>query len=103
MPTKTPRLNVTLSPEVRAALERLSVVSGIAASQFVAQVMQDSLPVLEAMIAAFEAAKRSPRQAADLMRGVVSGAMASAAQEQLRFDAHVREPRLRKRPRKNDR
>jgi hypothetical protein len=32
------------------------------------------------------------------MRGVVSGTMAAAAQEQLRFDAHVRKPRLRKRP-----
>lgn len=101
MPTKKPRLNVTLSEEVRAALERLSRVSGIAASQFVGQVMQDSLPVLDAMAAAFEAAKRSPREAADLMRGVVSATMAAAAQEQLRFDAQVRKPRLRKRPQRD--
>ena len=100
MPTKKARLQVTLSPEARAALERFSQVSGVASSQFITKMVDDALPLIESMTRAFETAKKAPQQAADIMREATHTAMARAAQETLAFDAHVKRRRLRKRPTK---
>lgn len=101
MPTKKTRLAVTLTPESRAALERLHEASGIAASQFVAQVVHDSVPVFDAMATAFVAAKKSPARAAEVMRELLGKAHMDVAQYQLALDeAIARRPRrkLRRRP-----
>ncbi len=98
MPTKKPRLNISLTPASRAALERFAAVSGIAAAQFVAKIVEDSIPVIESMTEAFEVARRSPQQASNVMRDSVTDAMVRAAQTHLQLDSSVRQRPLRKRP-----
>jgi hypothetical protein len=98
VPTKKPRLNITLSPAARSALERFSQISGIAASQFISKIVEDSIPVIDSMTAAFEVARKSPIKAAQIMSDMTHVAMVNVAQESLAFEAEVRKPRLRKRP-----
>lgn len=102
MPTKKPRLAVTLTPESRAALERLSDVSGIASSQFISQLMHDAIPVVEAMTRSFEEAKKSPQRAAQIMQELLTDAHVEIAQQQLAFEsARAKKKRkLRRRPAK---
>lgn len=101
MPRPRNRLNVTLSPEVMRALSDLSEVSGIAASSFVATVMNDSLPVIEAMTQAFRQAKAAPLKAAETMQDVMQRTIFSAAQESLALSERARKAeRIRKTTRK---
>lgn len=102
MPTKKPRLAVTLSPESRASLERLSKASGIAASQFISQIVHDAIPVIDAMTRSFEEAKKSPQRAAEIMRDLITHAQVEAAQHQLALDAAIakKKRKLRRRPTK---
>lgn len=93
-----PRLYVTLTPPTREALERFTEATGIASSQFAAQILDGAVPVIEATTEAFRLAKRSPERAADLMRDVLSSAMVSAAQEKLELDEASKSAKLRKRP-----
>lgn len=104
-PRKTParpprtRLNVSLTPESRAALERFSEATGIASSQLIRSVMHDAIPVIEAMTEAMAIAKTAPQQAADLMTHQLLTASARAAQLNIELQDTVKQKRLRKRPR----
>lgn len=99
MPTKKPRLAITLSPESRAALERLTEASGIASSQFVSQLVHDAVPVLDAMTRSFIAAKKSPQRAAEIMQELLIDAHVEVAQHQLALDGVKKKKRkLRRRP-----
>lgn len=93
------RLNVSLSPESRASLERFSEVTGIAASQLIRSVMHDSIPVIDAMTEALSVVKSSPQKAADVMGQQLLAASFKAAQGKLELDEAVAQ-KLRKRPRK---
>jgi hypothetical protein len=92
------RLAVTLTPDSRAALERLSEASGIAASQFVAKLVHDSIPVLEAMTRAFAVAKENPGKAVDAMGAALEKAMVEAAQMHLSLSRDTPGKKLRRRP-----
>jgi len=96
--TSKPRLNITLTSESRAALEKFSEVSGLAASQFVAQIVHDCIPLIESMTHAFELARKSPQAASDAMRDVLNQSMVQAAQHSLAFDKIRPGRKLRKRP-----
>lgn len=98
MPTAKARMYVTLTPATRAALDRFTAATGIASSQFAAQILDGSVPVIDATTEAFKIAKRSPAAAASRMSEVLGQAMVAAAQEKLELDdAAVTKP-LRKRP-----
>lgn len=56
MPTKNPRLSVTLNLETAAILDRLSVLTGNSKSAMVADLLQSSVPVFERMATVLEAA-----------------------------------------------
>lgn len=99
MPTTKPRLNVTLSPESRVALERFSQVTGMASSSFIAKLVHDAIPVINATADAIEIAKRSPAKAAALMNQAVVGGITEVVQAQLELDQRTRiGKKLRKRP-----
>jgi hypothetical protein len=98
MPTKKPRLNVTLTPESRAALERLTEASGIAASQFVASIVHDSIPIIEATAKAMALAKSNPQRAAALMNEVISETQGEM--DQVKLDFAEQRKKLRRRPRR---
>lgn len=92
------RLNVTLTPESRAALERFSASTGIAAAQLIRSLMHDAIPVVDAMTDAMAIAKSSPQKAADLMTAQLLSATAKASQAKLDLDEAAKEPKMRRRP-----
>jgi len=93
------RMGLTLSPEAFAALDRFTEVTGYAASSFCAQVIEDSLPVVEAMTQAFIKARTSPVQAAKIMDSEFVRTLAHAAQTKLAFEDSARQRKPRKSPR----
>lgn len=102
MATIKPRLSVTLSPESRAALERFSEASGIAASQFITGIVHDAIPVIEAMTESFRIARSQPERAAELMTAQLLRATTMAAQVKLELDDAATAPKPRRRPVKRD-
>jgi hypothetical protein len=94
------RLNITFTPEGHAALERLAETTGIAISQYVASLIHDSIPVIDATCNAIALAKKSPHQAADIMNSELVRALHMAAQAKLDLDDAVKEKKLRRRPRR---
>ena len=96
------RLNVSLSPESRAALERFSEASGIAASQFITGMVHDAIPVIDAMAESFRIARSQPERAADLMTAQLLRASSLAAQAKLEFDGSPSTRKPRRRPVKRD-
>lgn len=98
MPTKPkPRLAISLTVESRAALERLTQASGIAASQYIASLVHESIPVIEATANALEIAKRSPKQAADILNSEFIRGVTKASQAKLELDERINK-KMRKRP-----
>jgi hypothetical protein len=91
-------MSITFTPESRAALERFSQVTGIAASQFVTNIIHDAIPVIEATTKAFEIARTSPQAAAELMTSELLRVQALAAQEHLALAGEVVRRRPRRRP-----
>jgi len=100
MPTKLPRISVTLSAETKAAYDRLGEVSGIAASQFISQILHDSIPLIEAMTRSFLEAKKSPLRAAEIMQEAMTSAHIELAQHSLALDSAItkKKRKMRKRP-----
>lgn len=98
MATDKPRLSVTLTPESRAALERLSEASGVAASQFISTLVHDSIPLIDATAKAFQIARTQPQKAAELLGAELVRAQILAAQGKLELDQAVSRRKLRKRP-----
>ena len=94
------RLNVSLTPESRAALERFSASTGIAAAQLIRSIMHDAIPIIDAMTQAMSIAKTAPQEAADLMTSQLLSATAKATQASLDLDEASKEPKLRRRPAK---
>lgn len=91
------RMALTLSPEVHAALDRFSAVTGVAASSYIASMVEDALPVIEATTRALEAAKRNPQQAADILNETLVATVAKAAQGQLELDEAIKDRKRRRR------
>lgn len=94
------RLNVSLTPESRASLERFSASTGMAAAQLIRSFMHDAIPVIDAMTEALSLAKTAPQQAADLMTAQLLSATSKAAQAKLDLDEAAKEPKMRRRPSK---
>ena len=88
---------ITMTPEGRAALERLSAASGIASGQFVAKLVHDSIPVIDAMTQAFTVAKTHPERALEGFKDVIASAMVQGAQTSLELNQPTH-TKLRKRP-----
>lgn len=93
-----PRLNVSLTPESRASLERFSATTGIAAAQLIRSIMHDAIPVVDAMTEAMAIAKSAPQQAADLMTEQLLSVASRAAQSKFDLDEAVQDRKLRRRP-----
>jgi hypothetical protein len=101
MATTKPRMSITLTPEARAALERLSVVSGIAASSYISGLVHDAIPVINATADALALAKKQPQRAAEIMNEQLVRVVGLAAQGKLELEEAVeKRKRMRRRPRK---
>jgi predicted DNA-binding protein len=73
MPTKNPRISVTLTNELSDILGSMSDLTGTSKSALVAELLQQSLPVFERMVAALAAAKTLQAQAGGGMAEIGEG------------------------------
>lgn len=96
MPTHKPRIAVTLSPEAHAALKRFTAVTGMAASSFVAGMVEDAIPVIVATAEAITHAKTSPKAAAEKMNGVMTKVVGEVVSAQMDFERAANKKRLRR-------
>lgn len=98
MPTKRPRINVTISPELDTALQAFREASGMAPSSLISQLLSETVPVVLAMTEAYKLAKKSPAAAAARMRDVVQDAHIGIAQLQLDMAPKRKRRKLRASP-----
>lgn len=73
MPTKNPRLSVTLTPELGAVLDRLSALTGNSKSALVADLLGEAVPIFQRMITVLEAAHTLKAQASGGMAEIGAG------------------------------
>lgn len=85
MPTKLPRMGLSLTPELHASLMKLSKASGTSASVFVVEMLSTALPAIEALTTALEMAKIDPAQGLALAVRNMVQVQADVNQEQLLF------------------
>ena len=72
MPTKNPRVLVTLKPDTKRSLERLSEASGDSQSKIVSDLLDFYMPVLEGMYEqAMELKKKHMNEIKELQDGMV--------------------------------
>jgi hypothetical protein len=76
MPTKNPRLTITLQPALAAQLRRLSELTGNSQSALIAELLEGSGPVFDRMIQVLEAADTVKQS----IKGKVADDMQQAAE-----------------------
>lgn len=99
MPTKNPRISVTLSPEAKVALDALSEAAGVSASSFIGGLVHDAIPVIEATTRAIAAARTQPQKAADILNEQVVRANVLLAQQQLELADAIKTRKMRRKRR----
>ena len=83
---RSPRIQVTLSPEVMAILDELSSLTGQGKATIVSGMMSEALPMLHGLADALRLVKSAPREAQHIISRVANEATMKLAQEQLSFD-----------------
>ena len=83
---RSPRLQLTLSPEVMAALEEISELTGMGKATVVSDLMSEMLPMLHGNIEALRLVKEAPREAQALMARKANEAVMKLTQAQMEFD-----------------
>ena len=81
MPTQNPRISVTLTPEVSAILRRVSELADKSQSAFVAELLEQSVPVFQRMVRILEAAKAAKASGASDLVGNLDEAQARIEQQ----------------------
>lgn len=99
MPSKLPRISVSLSIEAKVALDALSEAAGVSASSFVGGLIQDAIPIIEATTRAIAAARTQPQKAADILNEQVVKANVMLAQQQLELADAIKVRKMRRKRR----
>jgi predicted DNA-binding protein len=81
MPTKKPRMILTLEPETKAILDELSEVAGKPASTFISEMLSEAAEAMfRPMIEALRLAKNQKEQAWDVLNHALAKSQHNAAQ-----------------------
>jgi len=86
MPTKKPRLNLTLDPELAALLDRFAEVTGSSKASFVVSMLREAMPVMEGTIQAVEIARKNPAKSFDDFSDLLMANMVTAQQMRLELE-----------------
>lgn len=89
MPTKVPRVAVTLTPEARKLVEEVGALTNRSHSAIVSELLDAALPALQAVRDALRVIADQPREAQRLMERVTNQALVDVAQAQLDLDAAI--------------
>ena len=88
-PNRSPRIQVTPSPEAMALLDELSTLSGQARAALVSELVDAALPALKVTLDALRLVKAQPAEAQRLLSEFASHQTAALAQAQLDFGRAV--------------
>lgn len=71
MPTKKPRIAVTLDPNIYETVKRLGELQGVSGGRVIAELLETIHPPLMRTVALLEAARDAPRQVTEGLRGTI--------------------------------
>ncbi len=89
MAAKQKRLQVTLSPEVRALVEEVHQLTGTPRAAIVAEILDEIAPAFQNTIHALRIVKEQPREAQRLIQNFANEAIGKATQASLDLDAAI--------------
>ena len=89
MAAKQKRLQVTLSPEVRALVEEVHQLTGTPRAAIVSEMLDEIAPVFQNTIHALRIVKEQPREAQRLIQNFVNEAIGRATQATLDLDSAI--------------
>ena len=89
MAAKQKRLQVTLSPEVRALVEELHQLTGTPRAAIVAELLDEIAPVFQTTIHALRIVSEQPREAQRLIQNFSNEAIGKLAQATLDLDSAI--------------
>lgn len=104
MPSKNPRMMLTLTPELAKAFDEFREATGTAPASFVTRLLIESLPMIRSVAEASRAAAKDQQEALEILQGAIGTALhqgASAQLEMLEASAAIRRARGTK-PKKAD-
>jgi hypothetical protein len=100
MPSKHPRMALTLTPELHKALKDLSEATGTSAAAFVVEILTSTLPSIKSVTQAALMARSNPPKALAAFSELMLQAHADVTQNQLDFLESGRKLRAVRKPRK---
>lgn len=77
------RLSLSISPELKHALDELNAATGVAAASFVGEIIEGNIPMILALAEAARKAKAEPAKALELMQRYLIEASQEVDQTQL--------------------
>ena len=86
MPSKNPRMMLTLTPELAQAFNEFRDATGTAPASFVTHLLMESLPMIQSVTRATLAAARDQQEALDIMQSALSAALHQGTSTQLELD-----------------
>jgi len=87
MPTSSPRINVTVTPEQHSMLLELAELQGRSASSFLREMLDGSMPMLRALLPIYRRAAQAAEIQPQALQAAIRDALAAveAGREQLDF------------------
>lgn len=83
MPSKNPRMMLTLPPELAHAFEEFREATGTAPASFVVRLLMESLPMIRSVTEASRAAAKDQQEALDILQSAMGAALHQGASAQL--------------------
>ena len=85
------RLSLSISPELKHALDELNAATGVAASSFVGEIIESNIPMILGIAEAARKAKEEPARALELMQRAMMEALHGVSEVQLELmDEHAK-------------
>lgn len=77
------RLTLSITPELKHALDELHDATGVAAASFVGEIIESNIPMIRGIAEAARKAKEEPARALELMQRAMLEALHGASEAQL--------------------
>ncbi len=77
------RLTLSISPELKHALEELNEATGVAAASFVGEIIEGNIPTIRGIADAAKRAKEEPGRALEIMQRAMVEALHGVTETQL--------------------
>lgn len=96
MPSKNPRMMLTLTPELAKAFDEFREATGTAPASFVSRLLVESLPMIRSVTEASRAAAKDQQEALGILQSALGAALhqgSSAQLEMLEASSSIRRAR----------